>query len=84
MPQFSAYPVITSLASNDVLLVSQNSSGGVKTITSQNASIAFSSLSDQPLTITEYNSSQSLASEKVAVANSASAITFLLANAEAN
>lgn len=84
MPQFAAYPVITTIAEDDVLLVYQDSSGGVKTISAANAAIALANLGYQPLAITEYNSSQSLGNEKVAVGNSASAITFLLPYAEDN
>jgi hypothetical protein len=84
MPQFAAYPVITTLAADDVLLVSQDSSGGVKTISSENAAISLSNLGYQPLVVTQYTSSQSLGNEKVAVGNSASTITFLLPFAEDN
>lgn len=82
MPQLAEYPAITELAAADVLLVGQDSSGGVKTITAEDAALSISALGYQPLTVNEYSGFQSLTTQRLAVANSASAITFQLPFAE--
>lgn len=85
MPQFNAYPAISSLLAADLILAYQYSSGSVKTITAEDLALSLHSLVPAFSTINTYAVNTTLGDDDaVAVANSGGTLTFTLPDATVN
>jgi hypothetical protein len=82
MPQLSSYPAITELAIADVLLVWSDAESAVKTISVENAVSELKRFMDTSLTIDEFATNATLATERLVVSNSGAGVTLTLPEAD--